>query len=148
MMVYGTSTAICATVINSLARFLDRKLLIVAFILIDCSILVTLLLWEPTQDNVKIVLFSIAAVAGVSEGISQPQFNTLISIIFKDKLVPAFVAYIMTKNLAAAVSMGLSSFICTYHRLYMGLTLYALGFIGYVATEAALYRRSKVAPAA
>lgn len=143
-MVYGTSTAICATAINSLSHFLDRKVLITAFIFIDSSILLTLLLWSPGLENSKTVLICIAAVAGISQGISQAQFNALISTMFKDNLVPAFVAYTMTKNLAASISLGASNIACMYHRLYATLVLYIIGFTCYIATEIFLFRRSKL----
>ncbi|KAH9514626.1 Protein unc-93 A [Bulinus truncatus] len=139
MMTYGASTAFFATVANYLARYLGRISLMVIFILIDSGILVTMLIWS---NDSKLMLFSIAAVAGISEGISQPQFNSIVSMIFRDDLPSAFVAYNMIKCFGFSVSLGISTFACLYHRLYVAISLYGLGLIGYITTEILVHKRA------
>ncbi|CAL1528610.1 unnamed protein product, partial [Lymnaea stagnalis] len=142
MMAYGASTAMFATVANYLARYLGRVVLMITFIVVDSGLLVTMLLWTPGHGQVStIIIFSMAVAEGVSEGISQPQFNSIVSIVFRENLPPAFVVYYMIKCLSFSISLAVSSFACLYHRLYLALGLYALGLVGYVITEVMANRR-------
>ncbi|KAK0049497.1 protein unc-93 A [Biomphalaria pfeifferi] len=139
MMIFGASAGTFATVANYLARYLGRVVLMITFILIDTGLLLTQLM---INTDSKLVLITIVAVAGVSEGISQPQFNSIVSMLFRDNLSSAFVAYNMVKCLGFSASLAISSFACLYVRLYLVITLYGLGLIGYIATEILAHKKA------
>ncbi|XP_059177436.1 protein unc-93 homolog A-like [Physella acuta] len=141
MMAYGTSTAIFATLANYLARYLGRIFLFLTFILLDTGLLFTMLFWNPGHDGSKLILFSIAGAAGISEGISQAQFSSIISIVFQKDLPPALVTYNMTKCIAFSASLAISTFACFYYRLYIAIALYIVGLFGYIGLEILVNKR-------
>ncbi|CAL1539819.1 unnamed protein product [Lymnaea stagnalis] len=135
MIAYGASSSLVALSLNYLVRYLNRSILFVAFIGTDIGLAVAMLVWRPDSGTHFGMFFIIPALAGLTEGISQPQFNALISTVFKKNEPQAFACFHLSKCMAFALSLALSGVACLYHRLYLTLALYILGFAGYVVFE-------------
>ncbi|KAI8794006.1 protein unc-93 A [Biomphalaria glabrata] len=140
MTSYGICTAIFAIGINSLAGPLGRLVLFTVAVIIDTGTLVGMLLWQPRDESV-IVYFLIPAFSGISEGIMQAQFNTLIAQVFKENISPAFATYHTSKATSFTITFVLSTFICLRPRLYISIALYLVGLVGYVISELRLRRK-------
>ncbi|GFS11562.1 Unc-93-like protein A [Elysia marginata] len=142
MTSYGLCTAVFAISINSFASRLGRRVLFVVAIVVDTGSLVAMLIWQPLGSESVAVYFLIPAVSGISEGIMQAQFNTLIGQVFAEKRSPAFAAYHTSKAVSFTLTFALSNFVCLRKRLYLSIALYTLGLLGYLVTEARLRRAS------
>ncbi|KAK3782339.1 hypothetical protein RRG08_027887 [Elysia crispata] len=140
MTSYGLCTAVFAIGINSFASRLGRIVLFVVAIVVDTGSLLAMLLWQPLGPESVAVYFLIPAVSGISEGIMQAQFNTLIGQVFANNISPAFASYHTCKAVSFTVTFALSNFVCLRERLYLSIALYVLGLLGYLVTEARLHR--------
>ncbi|XP_005096597.1 protein unc-93 homolog A isoform X1 [Aplysia californica] len=142
MTSYGVCTAVFAISINSLARHMGRLSLFIIAVLADVSTLVAMLIWSPAGNEYVAVYFLIPAVSGISEGIMQAQFNTLVAQVFSDNMTPAFATYHTSKATSFTLTFVLSTFVCLRYRLFISIGLYGLGLVGYLITEFRLKRRA------
>ncbi|XP_059177442.1 protein unc-93 homolog A-like [Physella acuta] len=135
MMAYGTSTAIFSALANYLARYLGRIFLFLTFILLDMGLLFLMLFWNPGHNGSKLILFAIATVAGLTEGISQPQLNSYFTVLVEENLTSATATFIMAKSIAFSASLVISTFTCFNYRVYVVIALYSVGLVGYIILE-------------
>lgn len=135
MTSYGLCTAVFAISINIFASLLGRVVLFSIAIVVDTGSLLAMLLWQPLGSESIAVYFLIPAVSGISEGIMQAQFNTLIGQVFADKISPAFATYHTCKAVSFTFTFALSNFVCLRERLYISIALYIVGLLGYLVTE-------------
>ena len=73
MVSLGTASALTALTANYLVRYTGRMLQFAAGMGIDVSTIVILLVWQPDSTTSPLVLMVAPAMAGIAQGILQPQ---------------------------------------------------------------------------
>ncbi|KAK6183950.1 hypothetical protein SNE40_006512 [Patella caerulea] len=142
MACFGGSTAILALLIGRLAKYTGRYLLFTVASAIDMGMLLTLYFWEPQKDQLYL-FFIIPTVWGISEAIFQAQFNSLISILFEEKMDSAFANYHTSKAFAFTTTFVCGVFLCLRTRIYIAIGLLSVGFLGYIGAEI-IFSRTKL----
>ncbi|KAK6183949.1 hypothetical protein SNE40_006511 [Patella caerulea] len=142
MACYGGSTAIFAILIGQLAQYTGRYFLFVVAMCADMTMLLVFYFWKPNEHQLYL-FFIIPCIGAFSEAIYQAQFNSLISILFEEKIDSAFANYYTSKALGFAATFVTGVFMCLRIRLIIAVTLVVIGFLGYVGSEF-LYSKAKL----
>ncbi|RUS90945.1 hypothetical protein EGW08_001249 [Elysia chlorotica] len=136
MVSMGIVSTITSLVANYLVRYTGRILQFAVGMGIDIFTIVTMLLWQPDYTTSPMVLLILPALAGVAQGILQPQQQALIASVFPTEQHPsAFSAANGVKCLAFSIYLIVASTVCFYHGLILALGLYLPGLAGYAYTE-------------
>ncbi|KAK6183948.1 hypothetical protein SNE40_006510 [Patella caerulea] len=142
MACYGGSTAIFAILIGYLAQYTGRYFLFVVAMCADMTMLLVFYFWKPNEHQLYL-FFIIPCIGALSEAIYQAQFNSLVSILFKEKIDSAFANYYTAKALGYTATFITGVFMCLRIRLIIAVTLVVIGFLGYVGSEF-LYSKTKL----
>lgn len=138
MAAFGLLTAFQAVGLNFAAKCIGRRVLFPAAAFADMSVVLTMALWNPLGKSVG-MLFILPTVAGFAEGIFQAQFNSLVAMVFPDRITGAFATYHTSKATAFTLTFVLARFVCLRERLYFALALSAVGLLGYVIVEISVH---------
>ncbi|KAK6190432.1 hypothetical protein SNE40_002303 [Patella caerulea] len=87
--------------------------------------------------------FIIPNIGALSGAIYQAQFNSLICILFEEKIDSAFANYFTSKALGFTATFICGVFMCLRIRLFIAVALLGVGFLGYVGAEV-LYFKTKL----
>ncbi|XP_050411390.1 protein unc-93 homolog A [Patella vulgata] len=134
MMCYGGSTAIFAILIGHLAQYTGRYFLFVLAMCADMTMLLVFYFWKPNEHQLYL-FFIIPSLGALSEAIYLAQFNSLISILFKEKIDSAFANYCTSRALGYTATFITGVFMCLRIRLFIAVALVVISFIGYVGAE-------------
>ncbi|KAK6183947.1 hypothetical protein SNE40_006509 [Patella caerulea] len=141
MACYGGSTAIFAILIGHLAKYTGRYFLFVVAMCLDMTMLLVLYFWKPNGQLYQ--FFIIPNIGALSGAIYQAQFNSLICILFEEKIDSAFANYFTSKALGFTATFICGVFMCLRIRLFIAVALLGVGFLGYVGAEV-LYFKTKL----
>ncbi|GFO16108.1 unc-93-like protein a [Plakobranchus ocellatus] len=144
MVALGVTSSLTALLVSTSARFTGRILQFSVSMGLDIATAVIMLIWVPDYQTSPMVLLILPLIAGLSQGIIQPQQQALLGDVFtREELPSACAAFIGVKCLAFSVYLCLSSTACLYDGLILALGLYAPGVVGYAYTEIRERRRDK-----
>ncbi|ESO97545.1 hypothetical protein LOTGIDRAFT_152636 [Lottia gigantea] len=141
MASYGGTTAVLALFVSRMAKYTGRYSLFIVGNIIDAAMPIALLYWNPSPDH-PAFFYIVPTVWGVAEAILQAQFNSLVSIMFEEKLDSAFANYHTSKALAFTATFVLGTFLCLKTRLYIAIGVSLFGFLGYISAELVFHRQT------
>ncbi|XP_006824710.1 protein unc-93 homolog A-like [Saccoglossus kowalevskii] len=139
MICYGVSDTLFSFIAGYVAKYIGRVILIAVGTLIHLVLIVSLLLWEPRDDD-GAIYFTIAIGWGMADAIWQTQINTIYGILFSDDKEAAFSNYRLWESVGFTVSFAYSIFICVYIKLYILIGVLIVGVFCYFIVE---YKRWK-----
>ncbi|XP_077295709.1 UNC93-like protein [Arctopsyche grandis] len=141
MICYGLCNSISAISTGSLVKITGRPPVVCSAMILQLGIIITLLLWKPTPDDIPIY-FVISGLWGVCDGVWLVQINALCGILFPGREEAAYSNFRLWESLGFIVAYIYSPFIYTYAKLYILLVVLILGMIGYLAIEVILRREA------
>ncbi len=92
MIAYGICDAFASFTFGQLVKIVSRWFCIALAVLINYSLIITMLIWRPSEDKM-IILFILAGLWGVADGIWQLEINSFYGVIFIGNDEAAFSNY-------------------------------------------------------
>jgi len=131
---FGIVNAIVSFSTGRLVEKTGRIPIFVFGFMVDVAIQCTLRFWVLDRDQ-EWVLFLMASMWGITDGIWQTQLNALVGSIFTNESEAAFANYRLFESLGFIIAFAYSQYLCTEIKLYILSGVLVLGFLGYIAAE-------------
>ncbi|XP_071037496.1 protein unc-93 homolog A-like [Parasteatoda tepidariorum] len=131
---YGLCCAVSSSASGWLIKYADRKRVFSVAFVLNFTTNVTLLVWEPNPEHVK-MLYILSGIYGINIGIIWSQTRALYGIFFKENQEAAFSAYYVWYSLGLCLSLAISGYFCIFEKMCALLVVSIIGFIGYVIVE-------------
>ncbi|GFO28060.1 unc-93-like protein a [Plakobranchus ocellatus] len=136
MVALGVASSVTSILANFSVRCTGRIFQFCIGIGLDIATALIMLLWEPDVTSRPVMFLAVPFLAGIAQGILQPQLQTLIGSVFhKEELPSAYAAVNGVRCLAFALSLILACTACLYHILMLALVFYLPAVLGYAYTE-------------
>lgn len=142
MIVFGVVNAICSIIFGTLMKYTGRFVIIIFGTVIHMAIFTYLLFWRPHPDHI-FVFFLISGLWGVSDAVWQTQINGLYGALFRRNKEAAFSNYRLWESLGFVIAYAYSTAICAKMKLYIVISVLALGTICYIIVEIRQLRKVK-----
>lgn len=134
MLCVSACSACSAFFNNKIQKHVGNSPLMFTAGLIQLSLLLVMLLWEPSHEHVA-VFFLLAAAWGVADGILMTQLVSVIGFLFSDKKEPAFAAMKMSQALGVTVLFSTSPYLCMRVKIILMMAMVVIAMIGLVLLE-------------
>lgn len=145
MVAYGASDAISSFVFGQLAKIIGRWPGIVIAAIINYAVIITMFVWRPTEDKIA-VLYVLAALWGVSDGVWQSQVYAFYAAIFVKNEEAAFSNYSVWQAIGLTIIYATTPVIRIRYALIILLVFLSLGVCGYGLIEYRLRKSQKQVP--
>jgi hypothetical protein len=139
---YGCCNAAMSLGGGQISKYIGRLPIFIFGMCIDLCIQFTLMFWLPNPDQ-EYVLYILASLWGITDGIWQTQINTVYGVLFSKESEAAFSNYRMWESLGFIIAFAYSNFICTNVKLYVLTSMLLLGMCGYFLVEIIHRRKAK-----
>lgn len=134
MIAFGVCDAIGSFVFGQLVKVIGRWTCFMIATLISCSMIVTMLFWHPSTNQVGI-LFVIAGLWGVADAVWQSQTSALYGVLFTDNNEAAFSNFRLWESTGFALFYLLVPRIRTRTSLIILSIFLFIGMLGYGLAE-------------
>ncbi|PSN52835.1 hypothetical protein C0J52_09677 [Blattella germanica] len=134
LIAFGLTNAFTTPITTWIAKHTGRVPVVIAASIIHIGIIITLIAWNPHPTQ-HYVLYTIAALWGIAEGIWMVQINALYGLVFRGKEEAAFSNYRVFRAAGYTIGYLTSSFVCTDIQLYALLAVLCLGSACYTIVE-------------
>ena len=118
----GLSRSISAYTAGKMTKYTGRLPVMTVSIICQLAILIFILFWTPSKEQIWL-FFVITSLHGVALGLTAPNLNALIAMLFSHKINAAFAAFNMIDILGHTIGYGYSSIFCIDTKIYMALIL-------------------------
>ncbi|UJR18108.1 hypothetical protein I4U23_005008 [Adineta vaga] len=132
-IVYGVCNSIGCFTFGQLIKIIGRCPFLICAVLIDCSLVITMLIWKP-GDNTLVILCVIIGLWGITDGIWLTQITVLYGILFPEKNEIAFANFCLWESFGYLVFYIIMPFIRIRIALIILLIMLILGI-----TDESLY---------
>ncbi|XP_046382287.1 UNC93-like protein [Ischnura elegans] len=139
MMCYGIVDALCSVLFGLAMKYVGCPVIVGAGIVLHSFLLVALNIWRPAAE-MGMAYFVFSGLWGVGDAVWQTQLSGIYGDLFKKNKEAAFSNLRMWESLGFVISYSLSGHMCIRMKLFVLLTVLAIGAVGYVAVEI-LHRR-------
>ncbi|XP_067671143.1 protein unc-93 homolog A-like [Haliotis asinina] len=138
---YGVCSAASSFLFSKLAQYTRRYALLGLAAVLQMTLMLWLYHWVPSHHNIHLI-YIIASVWGVSEGIWKTQTNSVLGEIFQDNKQSAFAVYEGFKSIALTCTFVYSTKLCVSVKLIIAMTFLVLGMTLYALVEVRHQRKS------
>ncbi|XP_052818570.1 protein unc-93 homolog A-like isoform X1 [Mya arenaria] len=128
VITFGVATTLCKFTIGKVSKFTGLYIIICISSIISLTVMVSLLLWQPSREGLPVV-FVLAGLYGLASAGNEPLLIMLYSTLFKDSTTSALSSYRAMSSLGWAVSFGYSNWLCMRHKLYIVITMLSLSYL-------------------
>ncbi|GFT61547.1 UNC93-like protein [Trichonephila clavipes] len=131
---FGIVNAIMSFFAGHLIKYVSRMTLMLAGAAGNIGVCIVLFLWEPNSDQF-VVLFFLAGMWGLSDGVWQTQLNAYYGVLFRSQEEAAFANYRLWESFGFALAFFYSTFLCIIPKISILLSFLIVGILGYVMVE-------------
>ncbi|XP_070498643.1 UNC93-like protein [Chironomus tepperi] len=142
MIVFGVVNAICSIIFGTIMKYTGRFVIIIFGTVVHMGIFTYILFWRPHPDH-KFVFFLISGLWGVSDAVWQTQINGIYGALFRRNKEAAFSNYRLWESVGFVIAYVYSTLICTSMKLYIVITVLAVGTICYIIVEIRHLRKER-----
>ncbi|XP_041349237.1 protein unc-93 homolog A-like [Gigantopelta aegis] len=142
MATYGGSTVLFTFIFGYLAKYCGRVLLFTLAATVNAGSLVYMYVWHPTSDD-SLVIFVVAAVWGMAEGVWETQIIALVALLLPDNKEAAFANLQTWKGIGFTLTFVYGTFLCVHVKLLIAIVLLVLGMTLYYGVEIQLKLRTR-----
>jgi predicted MFS family arabinose efflux permease len=134
MICYGVADAISSISFGPVIKYLGRLPVFILGAVINLAVIITLFQWLPNSDEMW-VLYVLAALWGIADGIWQCEINAFYGILFPNNEEAAFSNYRLWESLGFVIAYVNTNYLCIDAKLYLLLAILILGMLGYFVIE-------------
>ena len=135
MMTYGAANALISISSSFVTKRSGRMPVFIFGALINAGALAAMLAWTPTVKTLPVV-YTLAVLWGVSDGIWQAQINALYGVLFANNEEAAFSNYKLWESLGGLFGFATNAAgVCIFTKIITTIVFLGLGMMGYLILE-------------
>ncbi|CAF1024654.1 unnamed protein product [Rotaria sordida] len=134
LIAYGVCASISSFGFGQVVKLVGRWPCFGIAAIINYALIMTMLVWRPSEDQIG-VLFTLAGLWGVSDGVWQTQINALYGVLFSKHDEAAFSNYRLWESIGFVLFYIITPHIRIRIALMILIIFLTTGMIGYAITE-------------
>ena len=135
MLAFGAADAITSFSLSFVTTRTGRMPVFIFAALINAGVLAAMLVWTPTVKTLPVV-YTLAVLWGVSDGIWQAQINALYGVLFANNEEAAFSNYKLWESLGGLFGFATNAAgMCVFTKIVTTIVFLGLGMLGYLILE-------------
>lgn len=142
MICFGVVNAICSILFGSVMKYIGRIPIIVLGAIVHFTIVTIMLFWRPHPTQ-PIIFFAMSGLWGVGDAVWQTQINGFYGLLFRRNKEAAFSNYRLWESAGFVIAYAYATTLCARMKLYILLTVLALGVLGYFIVEIKHIRKER-----
>ena len=134
-MTYGAANALTSISSSFVSKRTGRMPVFLFGALINAGALAAMLVWTPTEKTLPVV-YTLAALWGVSDAIWQAQINALYGCLFANDEEAAFSNYRLWESMGFLFAFITNATgVCVFPKIITTIVFLVLGMAGYIIVE-------------
>ena len=135
MMTYGAANALISISTSFVTKRIGRMPVFLFAALINAGALAAMLAWTPTVKTLPVV-YTLAALWGVSDAIWQAQINALYGCLFANNEEAAFSNYRLWESIGFIFGLATNAVgVYVFTKIITTIVFLGLGMLGYLILE-------------
>lgn len=138
MVCYGVTAPLSICIFSWISKKSYRSVSYVIGLAAHMSILITMLCWKPTPDDL-VILYVMSAVWGVGYGVWYPMMYAFYSVVFQKDMESAFSNFHLWYTGGSMMAYAWSYGLCVRTKIYLMMGMVSVGVVCYMAIEVHLF---------